>query len=73
MCDCSPGFKCKTHRSAEENARMDQRISAHGHAYCDVQEAERILLKGMPHSFSEREKLAKAAESLTAYLAELDR
>jgi hypothetical protein len=73
MCDCSPGYTCKSHRTPEENARMDRQASAHGHAFVDVQEAQGILLKGAPRNYTEIKKLAKAAESLNAYLAELER
>jgi hypothetical protein len=72
MCTCSPDYTCESHRTPEENARMDRQASAHGHAFVDVQEAQRILLQGAPRSFSEQQKLAKAAESLNAYLAELE-
>jgi hypothetical protein len=38
-----------------------------------VNASANILGKGQPRSRAEREQMAKAAESLTAYLAELER
>lgn len=73
MCTCSPGYKCKSHRTSEEDARMDRQVSAYGHAVVDNEEVMAILKKGMPHNARDRAKLAKAAESLNAYLAELER
>ena len=73
MCTCSPDYKCKSHRTPEENARMDRQASAHGHAIADNQNVMAMLAKGYPHSPAEQKYLARAAESLNAYLAELGR
>lgn len=73
MCTCSPGYACKSHRTPEETARMNRQVAAYSRAYVDVQAAERVLAGGMPHEASGRKKLAEAAGSLNAYLAELER
>jgi hypothetical protein len=68
-----------TERLSNEENEMAQKIdddrviSAYCHAAASVQEAEQILVKGMPHRPSELDKLADAAKNLTAYLAELER
>lgn len=54
-----------------ERIREDRIASKFSHALVDAQEAARILGKGYPHGSADREKLAKAAKSLNAYLAEL--
>jgi hypothetical protein len=56
-----------------ERIREDRVASFYGRAFVGVQDAARILGKGYPHSGSDREELAWAAESLNAYLAELER
>lgn len=73
MCTCAPGYKCKSHRTPEENARLDRQVSAYGRAFVDNENVMAILKKGMPHNAGDRAQLAKAAESLNAYLAELER
>jgi hypothetical protein len=52
----------------------DDRItSAFGHALVGAMRAEAILNQGHEHAASKRTELAKAAASLNAYLAELER
>lgn len=57
----------------KEQIREDRQVSAYGRAFVDNQDVTSILGKGMPHSASDRAKLARAAKSLNAYLAELER
>ena len=73
MCDCSPGYKCKTHRSPEETARMDRLTSAYGHAVVAMRATAHIALKPMPHSPQDVQALKRLSEDLNAYLAELER
>ena len=56
-----------------ERIREDRVASFYGRAFVAVQDAAKILGKGYPHVGSDRDELAKVAESLNAYLAELER
>jgi hypothetical protein len=56
-----------------EAIRLDRQIAFYSRAFVDNEDVMAILHKGMPHSARDRAKLAKAAESLNAYLAELER
>lgn len=56
-----------------EEIREDRQVSFYGRAFVAVEDAMAILKKGMPHNRADQAKFAKAAESLNAYLAELER
>lgn len=52
---------------------IDDYTTVYSHAIADNQNVMAILLKGGPRTAAERAYLARAAESLNAYLAELER
>jgi hypothetical protein len=64
-----------TEKTTAEKIRESQIASARDRAHVAVQRAEFIFAKakGDEPNASEREELANAAESLNAYLAELER
>lgn len=68
---------CGEHRSYNPNCktcvRADKISSAYSHAAVDFENAADVIGKGWPHNGADRYKLARAAESLNAYLAELER
>jgi hypothetical protein len=68
---------CGEHRTYNPKCnvcvRADKIASAYSHAAVGVQDAAGVIGKGWPHNAADRAKLAKAAESLNAYLAELER
>lgn len=73
MCDCLPGYTCKTHRTPEEDARMDRVVSTYARARNYLDAAARVIATPLPHNAGSVKVLKKAAESLNAYLAELER
>lgn len=68
---------CEEHRDynpkCEVCVRADRIASTYGRALVAAEDAPKILAKGWPHNAADRAKLARAAESLDMYLAELER
>lgn len=66
---------CKDHTTYQPGcdacARADRLSSLYGHAFADVQDAAKVLAKGV--SSRGLDKLENAAASLNAYLAEMRR
>lgn len=61
------------HLPTDEERRRYRAEGAFTHALVGAQRALDILSKGHESARSDRQRLAKAAEALSAYLAELER